>query len=387
MIQYLEIAIVYILRILFKFFYIFPVEKNKVVFISQSGRQFFCNPKYIFKYMIEHYGGKYDYVWCLNDKNMLPDEYRKIGVKTVIYSSIKYIYHVMTAGFIISNRGSVDAWFPARKSQINVNTWHGGGSYKKASFDSPAFQKRRLSIKSRRDIRAKMTSYVISSCEKFTRNMSVEFNVPENKFLPIGMPRNDIFFVDTSEVKQKVYEYYRINTNTGIVLYAPTFRGDYRFPDEFNPKLDSEKILKELTIKYSKNFALLHRLHAGASKRNSEIYNSISVSDYPDMQELLCAADVLITDYSSSIWDFSFTYKPCFLYTPDLTKYEIESGFHVPIKTWPFPLAETNDELAENIRKFDSKKYINDINKHHKEYGSYETGHATEQFCKFLFGK
>lgn len=103
------------------------------------------------------------------------------------------------------------------------------------------------------------------------------------------------------------------------------------------------------------------------------------------MQELLCAADILITDYSSSIWDFSFTYRPCFLYAPDLAKYEAESGFFVPIEDWPFPLAETNEELIENIKNFDSKKYIEDVKKHHRDLGSYETGHATERFCKLLF--
>ena len=48
---------------------------------------------------------------------------------------------------------------------------------------------------------------------------------------------------------------------------------------------------------------------------NKKITQTIEVSDYSDMQELLCAADILITDYSSSIWDFSYTKKPCFLYT------------------------------------------------------------------------
>jgi CDP-glycerol glycerophosphotransferase len=111
----------------------------------------------------------------------------------------------------------------------------------------------------------------------------------------------------------------------------------------------------------------------------------IDVSDYPDMQDLLCAVDVLITDYSSSIWDFSFTHKPCFLYAPDLEEYKSNRDFYTPIEEWPFPLAKTNQELIENIKNFDSKEYIGKVNKHHKELGSYETGHATEHFCKLLF--
>jgi CDP-glycerol glycerophosphotransferase len=383
--QYLEIALVYLLRVLFRFFYIFPVKKNKVIFISHKGKQFSCNPKYIFQYMISHYSSKYEYIWCLNNKDLLPDEYGKIEIKIAAYLSIQYVYHVMTAGFIIDNNGSLDACFPARKKQIVVNTHHGGGAYKKSNYNSPAFQKRGLSIRSRHNIKGKMTSYVISSCEKFTHYMSAEFNVPENKFLPIGMPRNDILFLDTSEVKQKVYGYYHINENTGVILYAPTYRGDHRVPGEFNPTLDIEKLSGEFKAKYNKDFIFLYRFHHSANRKNSDRYNAIPVSDYPDMQELLCAADILITDYSSSIWDFSFTYKPCFLYVPDLAKYEAESGFWIPIRTWGFPLSETSDELIKNIRKFDNKEYTNDVNRHHKELGSYETGHAAERFCKLFF--
>jgi CDP-glycerol glycerophosphotransferase len=292
----------------------------------------------------------------------------------------------MTAGFVINNVGSVDACFPVRKSQTIVNTHHGGGAYKKSDPDSLAFQKRMRGIKSRHMIKGRMTSYVISSNEKFTHFMSASFNVPEDKFLPIGMPRNDILFFDMDKIKQKVYEYYHINKNVGFVLYAPTYRGDHRFSDIFDSNLDVEEVTKELTTKYDKDFVFFYRMHYSANRKNINLNNTISVFDYPDMQELLCAADVLITDYSSSIWDFSFTYKPCFLYAPDLKKYEAETGgFHVPIKTWPFPLAETNKDLVRNIRQFDRRKYINDVNKHHADLGSYETGHATEQLCKLLF--
>jgi len=96
------------------------------------------------------------------------------------------------------------------------------------------------------------------------------------------------------------------------------------------------------------------------------------------MQELLCAADVLITDYSSSIWDFSFTGKPCFLYAPDLAQYDKERGFYTSIETWPAILAEDNDTLIKNILDFNERDFTERVRKHHDDLGSYETGQATQ---------
>jgi CDP-glycerol glycerophosphotransferase len=104
------------------------------------------------------------------------------------------------------------------------------------------------------------------------------------------------------------------------------------------------------------------------------------------MQELLCAADVLITDYSSCMWDFSLTFRPCFIFAPDIKKYRDNRGFYTPIEEWPFPVAETNEQLAYNILNFNEEKYRNDVKQHHVNLGSFEKGTATKQFCQILFG-
>jgi CDP-glycerol glycerophosphotransferase len=384
--QYLEIVIIYLIRIISRLIYIFPVKKNRVVFISYKGKQFSCNPKYIFKYMIERYGRRYKYIWCLNNGDLLPDGYKKTGIKTAKYLSPKYIYYVMTAGFIINNSGGLDVCFPARKGQMIVNTWHGGGAYKTLTIDSKDYIKRVKSSRVKQDLRGKMIFYIISSCEKFTYFTSKDFRCPENRFLPLGMPRNDIFFSETDFIKNKVFNYYNLAKNEKIVLYAPTYRRDIRKPGNIDFSIETEKLLKTLDARFGIAFKFFYRLHyAFGVKKDEGNYNIISASDYPDMQELLCAADVLITDYSSSVWDFSFTYKPCFLYAPDIEEYKSSKNFYTPIEEWPFPLAETNQELLENIKNFDDAEYIKNVKKHHKNLGSYETGHATEQFCNLLF--
>ena len=104
-----------------------------------------------------------------------------------------------------------------------------------------------------------------------------------------------------------------------------------------------------------------------------------NATDYPDMQDLLQCADVLLTDYSSCMWDFSLMHKPCFLYARDIAEYRGERDFYTPIDSWPFPLADDNDSLEQVISDFDEGQYRTDVDRHHTELGSTESGTATAQ--------
>jgi CDP-glycerol glycerophosphotransferase len=382
--QYVKIAALYLIRVILRIFWIFPIRQKKVVFGSYGGKQYACNPKYIFEYMIERYGNAFTYIWALNASGIMPEKYKHI--ETVKYMSFKYIRHVLTAGIVIYN-SAVKSYLPFRKNQIIVNTWHGGGAYKKMHIDASPYKKNIVSMKVTRKVSAKAVKYVISSCEKFTEVSSKVWAIPHEKFLPIGMPRNDIFFNLPDTIVRKVRDQFCLDYDKKIALYAPTFHGNYRNADAISFSLDVDRLLQIMKNKFGHDFVMLYRSHIH-DKSFSVIQNKnvIPASDYPDMQELLCAADVLITDYSSSVWDFSFTFKPCFLYAPDLKKYQEEQGFYTPIEEWPFPLAETNEQLADNIINFEEVEYKNAVKKHHANLGSYENGTATKQLCDVLFG-
>ena len=123
-------------------------------------------------------------------------------------------------------------------------------------------------------------------------------------------------------------------------------------------------------------------LYRGHHVDAAEIRHSVSgfdldVSAYEDMQPLLCAADVLITDYSSSVWDMSLTGKSAFLYCPDIAAYRRERDFYTDIDTWPYPLARSGPELIQNIRAFDPAEYAQAIQAHHAALGICESGRAS----------
>ena len=112
--------------------------------------------------------------------------------------------------------------------------------------------------------------------------------------------------------------------------------------------------------------------------------NVIDLTHYPDMQDLLDLADILITDYSSSIWDFSFTGKPGFLYIPDSTEYIEERGFYLPFSQWPFPYSGTIDGLCTLLASYSTEENHKRTSAHQNLLGSYECGYATGKIVDII---
>ena len=96
----------------------------------------------------------------------------------------------------------------------------------------------------------------------------------------------------------------------------------------------------------------------------------------------MCSSD--LSDYSSVIWDYSFTGKPCFLYCYDLERYTDERDFYLPIKRWHFPISKNMDELIRDIDSFDAVLFEKGMQQHHEELDSYEHGDATEKVVNII---
>ena len=97
------------------------------------------------------------------------------------------------------------------------------------------------------------------------------------------------------------------------------------------------------------------------------------------MQELLCAADVLITDYSSCMGDFALMKKPAFLYCPDLEDYIQERGFYWDIHSLPFPVSVDEKGFLESIENFDAQRYSIGVEQYLQKLGSYENPNADKK--------
>lgn len=365
------------IRQILKIFWVFPINSNKICFLSFRGLQPCCNPLYIYKELNKkNYGLKY--VWLVNE---MPEK-KLANVIYVKNKTIRWFYEILTSKVIITNCGFF-SYLPLRKKNCLIETWHGGGAYKKSGVFFEAKGDR--GYQNLMKYLSNCLSYYISSSKKFTQIMSESAMVDENKFLPIGMPRNDIFF-NNNEIKNinsKVRHELKLQPNDYIVLYAPTYRGEIK-KNLFNNTLDSIAIKKTIEEKTNKNVIILFRGHNLISGNTGRSDYDMDVSSFPNMQELLCSTDMLITDYSSCMWDYSLLKRPCFLFVPDLDEYLQNRGFYTDPNTWGFPICRTNEEIQNQIKNFNKDIYLSEINKNHENFGSYENGTATEKICKII---
>lgn len=357
------------------------IQKNKVVFISHRGKQYSCNPMYLSEYLITHYPGEFEIVWAFNDPSKFPHLTGK-GITVVKKESKEHLAHLMTAKVIVTN---VDffAYLPKVKGQIALDTWHGGGAYKTCGFANA----QNLVTKRKKCYFKRLYSRVnlyCSSSKMFTEQTIRYSRLFKGEVLEVGMPRNDILVrKDQPHIEEKVRTYFALDNDVRIALYAPTYRSEAEAVDF--QELDIKSMNEALIERFGGKWCCLYRTHHLG--KQTEMANGgawLSAVDYPDMQELLYAADILVSDYSSCIWDFSLQYKPIFLYCPDLKKYTDSRDFYMPIENWHYILSTNQAELEESIREFNEVAYREGIEAHHKELGNCESGEAARLICERL---
>lgn len=375
--DYIYIVSTSVIRFFLRFVPHRPFHPKRIIFTSYLGKQYSCNPKYISEYIQKH-APEYEIVWAFQSPEEF-SELEKYGIRLVKYNSFPFIRLCLSSGYIVTNVRDMNH-IPFTHRQTVINTWHGGGAYKTVG-SSTAVQS--PSERFRQNIAHKTNLTFLSSSKAFT-DLTLRNSFHHNgKILECGMPRNDILIhTADSDLRKKVLNHFHLPADQKLLIYAPTYRenktaSDYSF--------DTKAVKTMLSQRFGGNWSILFRCHyyiVEDAKNLSSDY--INASDYPDMQELLYAANMLITDYSSSIWDFSFTGRPCLLYATDLNNYQVSQGFYSDIHTWPFPLAESNQELLDNIQHFSFDTYTKAIQQHHEDLGSYESGTACWEVLKYI---
>lgn len=340
-----------------------PVKNNKILFFSYQGKSYSCNPKYIVEKLAKNKSVNLKILYAFSNKIKYCGRLSPF-INIIEYGNLIFYYHFFTAKIIVTNSSNLP-YLPKKKKQILINTWHGGGAYKTELYDLYLTHFKNENV-----------DYFISSSSVFHKLLKYSTGLTDDKFLDIGMPRNDFLIHCTSEQVAQLKQKMALDSKVNYVLYAPTYREIKR--KIFYP--DFEKTLKTLSQKFGGTWKLLLRAHYNCQNEFKTMgLDYIDLSSHDDMQEVLAVSDVVITDYSSLIWDYSFLKRPCFLYVPDLKKYEQERGFYYPLQTWGFPYALDMNELIKAIKIFDSEYFCEKMEEHHKNLGSYEYGTATEK--------
>lgn len=363
---------------------VMPINKGTIVCWSYSFKQYSCNPRYITEYLLKRHP-EYRIFWVFRGSNAPSDLDRRI--KVVKYRSLEYLKVMSTAEFLITN-ARTDSWkiyWQKRHGQKYIMTWHGGVALKKVEADAESKLSYNYVKKAKMD--SKICDLMLSGAKCQTRLLSEKFWY-DGEILEKGTPRCDVLFDHDMHktMSENVRSAYGIPADSRIVLYAPTFRTNKSIEPY---RMDWEATVKVLKDMYKgADVRILLRLHPnliGKVDISTLLYSPsvIDVTSYHDMQELMCISDMLITDYSSSMFDFMMLRRPCLLYATDMKEYD--RGYYYNFTELPFPLAQTQDELIENIRTFDEEKYITDIERFDNEkVGLIEDGNACKALAEWM---
>jgi len=365
--KYAKIFIIHIFNLL-------PIKNNKIFLLSYYGAQYGCSPKYISEYLVENYPeDMFDIVWGFNDVELKRDIK---GIRTVKTMTLKYFYELCTSKIIITNYRTTDL-FIKRNNQYYIQTWHSSLRLKQIEKDVEATLEPDYIEMAKKD--SKKCDLLLSGCRFSTEIFKRAFWY-DGEIFECGTPRNDIFF-GKSLIQDKIKDKLSIDKNKKNILYAPTFRKNEGL-EVYN--IDYQKVIEGAKKRFSGEWIVLVRLHPHLISESSKLVvgkNVIDVTKYDDIQELLSISDILISDYSSLMFDFALTNKPCFLYTPDIDRYiSKDRGLYFDIRELPFMVAKNNAELFDGIRNFDSEIYKSKISDFSKKIGSFEEGIT----CKLL---
>ena len=361
------------------------VNNKKIVFTNYMGRGYGCNCKYLAENIISE-NKDYDLVWLVNeneDYSVFPK-----NIRLVNYQSQQALYELATAKFWISNYHLsyfIKKGLRKKDNQFYIQMWHGSFGIKKIERHVGSLTESKMWTKVAK-INSDLTDYWISNSD-FETNVykSAFWNVRNIKLL--GHPRNDIFFVANEKLSKKILSKYDVDLDKKIVLYMPTFREDYRL-DCYN--IDGKKLCEKLGDKFGGDWILLVRLHPRIVQFKDKFFkqfgddNVVDVTDYDDVQELLAIADVMISDYSSCIFDYLLTKRPAFIYATDIAEYEAERGLYYSLYETPFAITKDNNELLRAITEYDETQYIEKVESFLREKGSIEDGKASERIVNFI---
>jgi teichoic acid ribitol-phosphate primase len=272
---------------------------------------------------------------------------------TLLHAVVAEYYLATSRVFIVD-----DYYFPiyviTPKPQTTIiQTWHASGAFKKIgysvldkSFGASEQLVRHVHIHSNYD-------HILIGSKSAIPAYSEAFGQPAERFVTeLGIPRTDLFFdaVLMAQAVADVRAKYKIPSGKKVLLYAPTFRGDSKHEAAYHDDLDLELVRERCGAEW----VLLLRLHPFVSSHTllppSLAGFAFDVSDHADFNELMLASDMLVTDYSSAIFEYALLDRPMAFFAPDFEAYQNERGFYFSYAdVVPGPIFGTTAGLADYV--------------------------------------
>ena len=326
---------------------VLPVSPHLVLWESNHGASIGCHPLAVFRWMVDR--PEYSHlihVWAVNDLGAIPADL--LGRRNVVFvplHSTEYMQYLATAGYLVNNV-SFAPYFVRRREQRYLNTWHGtpfktlGRSMRGGLLDYENLQ------------RNFQLSTTLMAPNELTRWALVEdhdlLDVYRGRTIITGSPRLDTSLTTSAQDRKALRGRLGLaeDDERRLVLFAPTWRGGVS-----KRELDREALVADLTAMASRDDVLVvYRAHRLSEKLLAGVDLPVNVVPKDiDTNELLAAVDVLVTDYSSILFDFLPQKRPIVFYMHDIEEYRAERGLYLDPAEVPGLACYDRGELASAI--------------------------------------
>ncbi|MFP1602659.1 CDP-glycerol glycerophosphotransferase family protein [Microbacterium sp. 2216-1] len=314
---------------------ILPIQSDRFLFLSDSRADFDGNIAFLRdELMAQHPGVEVVGIFKTH-----------LAARRPLRDALRLPYLIATSRVIVlDDYYPLIYRFPIRRGARLVQLWHAAGAFKRVGHSRAGLPGGPTPGS---EIHRNYTDAVVSS-ESIRADYAEAFAIPVERVHAWGMPRSDVFFdkQTVAATRARVRAELGITDDERFVVYAPTFRGNGQRSAAAAPPVDWASLAAELGAGWrigvrQHPFVRTERLPAGI----------IDAASIPDMNDLLMATDVLVTDYSSSIFEFALLRRPVVMFVPDLTAYTGARSFYRPFNDYALgPVAVDASELPGAVR-------------------------------------
>lgn len=379
-----------------KYYKKYEVDDKLCVFESFNGRKYSDSPKAVYLRMLNDPEYKdYKFVWAFNNPENFEYLAENPRTKVVKYHSDEYKKTYASAKYWFTPSRLPDYIIP-KEEQVYCQFWH-GTPLKRLGFDIQ--MKGMNALHTVKDWQrmyqydASRYTYMVSPSEFTSDKYRSAFNLKavgkENCILETGYPRNDALFSFDDEYVKKLRKELGIPKGKKVILYAPTWRDNQHQAGvgyTYELGIDFDKFQK----KFGKDYVILFTVHyLVASRMDLSKYEGfiINVSDYPDLNDLYIASDMIITDYSSVFFDYANLKRPMLFYMYDLDMYKGKMrDFYFDLSELPGPIVEKEEDLYKEIKNIDKyfKKYGEKYKKFNEKFNYLDDADSSKRVLDII---
>ncbi|MFE7139302.1 CDP-glycerol glycerophosphotransferase family protein [Streptomyces sp. NPDC057644] len=363
-----------------------PVRRGSVVFESHMGTCYGDSPRALYE-EIRRQGLKLHATWSYDPSPAgFPDDARLVR-----RWSWRYLWALARAEYWVDNQGFPQHLRKPRHTTY-LQTWH-GSAYKRMGFDETRVRLQNAPQRERLQQAVDRFDHFLVRSEHDVTTLARAYRLPEERLLRTGYPRNDALIAERTRAETEgrlprppLAGVLGLDDHKKTVLYAPTFRGGPGKQRKSRLLLD----VREFAERFGDTHTLLVRAHYLESARLPVCPPGtvVDVSRHHDISELLSITDVLVTDYSSIMFDFALLDRPVVLFAPDLEAYAAERGSYFDLREQaPGPVTATQDELfaaLAELKKSDTR-YADQRRAFAERFGAYDQGDAARAAVAAVF--